>query len=576
MADRCAEDRARSPRVGRDLPAGAVRRGDPLRWYRWLSDADAEQAARRVALATPLKGLPTSGKALASGTALILGLGAVGGVAFEVLARSGVGTLLGVDPDCYGAESFLTQPSVWADRGRPKAWVQGRRAQAANPAVRVRTAIGYAEQVPLRVLRSAAVLLVAGDSVELPRWVARRAAALGRPMVQAAVHGETGLAIVRGYALQDPRAACPGCSDGAADRVRREDAGCDPYTMRRAGQMPTRTQPTICGLAGQLLANEALKWLAGLEAYALRGEECTYCLWTHRFLRTHLPARPDRCELAHEQYCLVDLRQPFADTTLAQLAAEIGLAEGPDRAATCAASTRGSVSRCVPLCGAETAVRRFARIGSRVGPCRCGTDLAAGPRGVFSVIPAARFAGLLGPQPRRAGAGRRLRSRRLGRGTVGLLLGGRRSLQRRDEPVCRGDASMTRNSQQLEDRGRRHAALREKALADVAGPRSFRLWKAAAFDEVYAMTERTSRLDLLQANLEGDFELYFGLAMPVPRWPSGDRLTLGDGVIFHLVYQDAWREEPPPGWGPLGVVAPQDIFHPNARPSLRARCAWAN
>ena len=266
-----ADRRTAGPtRVVRRLPAGAVRRGDPLRWHRWLSDADAEQAARRVTLATPLKGLPPSAKAVATGTVLVLGLGAVGGVAFEALARSGVGTLLGVDPDRYGPESFLTQPSAWADRGRPKAWVQGRRAQAANPAVRVRTAIGYAQQVPLWILRSASVLLVAGDSAELPRWVARRAAALGRPMVQAAVHGETGLAIVRGYALRDPRAACPGCGAGEADRVRRDEAGCDPSTMRRAGQLATRTQPTICGLAGQLLANEALKWLAGLEAYALQ------------------------------------------------------------------------------------------------------------------------------------------------------------------------------------------------------------------------------------------------------------------------------------------------------------------
>ena len=63
------------------------------------------------------------------------------------------------------------------------------------------------------------------------------------------------------------------------------------------------------------------------------------------------------------------------------------------------------------------------------------------------------------------------------------------------------------------------------------------------------MTQRTSRLDLLQANLEGDFELYFGIAMPVPRWPSGDRLILGDGVIFHLVYQDAWRRSRRPAGG---------------------------
>lgn len=121
-----------------------------------------------------------------------------------------------------------------------------------------------------------------------------------------------------------------------------------------------------------------------------------------------------------------------------------------------------------------------------------------------------------------------------------------------------------------------HELLREKALLTNGGGRSFRQWKAAALDEVIEMANRAPRMQLLEASLHGDLDLVYRIEMPVPRWPEGDELVLGDHVIFHLVYRDEWRVDSPPGWAPLGVFSPLDIFHPNSRPALRGALCLGN
>jgi hypothetical protein len=76
-------------------------------------------------------------------------------------------------------------------------------------------------------------------------------------------------------------------------------------------------------------------------------------------------------------------------------------------------------------------------------------------------------------------------------------------------------------------------------------------------------------MELLEVNLFGDLDVVYRIEMPVPRWPQQNQLVIGDHAVFHLVYQDEWRETPPPGWFPVGVFDPLDIFHSNARPALR-------
>src|SRR5687768_15128456 len=119
------------------------------------------------------------------------------------------------------------------------------------------------------------------------------------------------------------------------------------------------------------------------------------------------------------------------------------------------------------------------------------------------------------------------------------------------------------------ERERNIRQMQAEALSANGGNRSFKEWKAAAFDDVAQMALRAARMDLLRIDLRGDLDLVYRIAMPVPRRPVDGKLIVGASATFHLVYQDQWRVEPPPGWIPLGIIEPREVFHPNAREALR-------
>jgi molybdopterin/thiamine biosynthesis adenylyltransferase len=352
-----------------------------LHWSHW--PAREEATATRSDDPAPLRGWQGNPEKLATRSVLVFGLGAVGGVAFELLARLGVGDLLGVDPGSYGEQSWITQPIAASDTGRSKAQVQGERAHVSNPAVDVHTATGFAQDLPLRILQRADLFVAAGDNLDLVVWAGTLATGLGKPLLQGAVHPETWTAIVRAYELRNPEAACPACALGPRDWARlRNRAGCDPSAPPTLAGERTHTLPTLCGTAGHLLASGSLQWLLEDEQ-ALCGQELNYCLRTHRVWRTDLPRR-GRCRCPHQRWRVEQVNVGPEQCTPASLAERAGLpldglqvrSEVPwVRFALCTS------------CGTEVSVRRFARLGSTVGSCACGAALVAGPLGMCSVLP---------------------------------------------------------------------------------------------------------------------------------------------------------------------------------------------
>ena len=57
--------------------------------------------------------------------------------------------------------------------------------------------------------------------------------------------------------------------------------------------------------------------------------------------------------------------------------------------------------------------------------------------------------------------------------------------------------------------------------------------------------------------------------MPVPLAPTKGVLELANAAVFRLAFRESWTWESPPGWGPLAVLAPQSIWHPNVAPDLK-------
>jgi hypothetical protein len=365
----------------------------------------------------PLKGFAEDmGNLLARLVVLVIGLGAVGARLFAELARLGIGTLLGADPDAYGAESWQTQPSRrWADTGATKARLQGELAHAANPATTVVTFPAFAQDLPLWVPRSADVIVAAGDNLDVMVWAGVVAASLGKPLLQGAVFGEQWLALVRKYPLANADAACPACSLGTREwSLLTQRHGCDPHTARRQGGEPTRTLPPVCSTAASLLAGEVLKTMRpdaiggplpcrdhaaeGVSNKRFAAEEIAYCLASHRVWQTKYLRNP-QCRCPHERWGEIDVPNSPDETTLEMLIEQLPSAGLSDGTAS-SLQVRGespyvSFTFC-SHCGREVPVRRFARAGDVVGRCDCGQPLRAIPLGVRSVIPSSDLPKCLG------------------------------------------------------------------------------------------------------------------------------------------------------------------------------------
>ena len=126
-----------------------------------------------------------------------------------------------------------------------------------------------------------------------------------------------------------------------------------------------------------------------------------------------------------------------------------------------------------------------------------------------------------------------------------------------------------RTSSMEVDRLKQVEQLFDEAARRNGGPRGWRMWKRSGVEELLTFVRRAPRVELLAADMSADLHLAYHIRMPIPRQPCNGDLTVGTGATFHLVYRDEWRTLAPKGWQPVGVVHPEDIFHPNAKPSLR-------
>lgn len=364
----------------------------PIQWRRWAPRLAWNHEARESIPAA----WRADREALHDKCVVVMGLGAVGGVCFEQLAKLGVGRLYGFDPDRYGEDSWITQPSLVSHRGRWKAYVQGRRAAQANPWAEVATAPAFAQDVPLAVLRQADVIVIAGDNLEILVWAGEYAAGLGKVVVQGAVHGITQQAIVRGFDLSDPEAVCPTCLiadyewSHTTSRI-----GCDPAALKLQGREPTQTLPYVCATAGQMTAAEVLKWLLGKGDTALAGAEVQFNLVGYRSLRTSL-SRKANCRGPHSRWKVIGVEQSPEEVTLKDLM-DVVCSLREQSEGTRGASTPHSLIKAeIPWitrgscwsCGKVHPVRRFSRLGKQVMRCSCRHPVWADVEGRRSMIPA--------------------------------------------------------------------------------------------------------------------------------------------------------------------------------------------
>ncbi|MCA9055578.1 MAG: ThiF family adenylyltransferase [Planctomycetaceae bacterium] len=334
-----------------------------------------------------LRGLDCRAGGLASSEIVVAGAGAVAGSACESLTRLGCGLLV-CDFDRFGPDSFRTQWCDAGDWGRHKVDVLGDRLRRIHPSSRLTMARGYVQDLPWQLLYRSLGLLSAGDNLQMLVWQGKLTAALGKPLFQGAVHGETLSAIVRRWDLSNPDAACPACALGAADWSRLAiRQGCDLRSLHTGGGVATQTPPFVCITAGQMAAAEVAKLLTGVEQ-SPAALEVLYCLQSHRIIATELQRNPD-CRCPHERWEVEILHDSPDQLTLADLLRRSPFHTRTDwRGLEVWSETPWCHFAMCERCDRRLPVRRFAFPGDEVGTCTCGGQLLATPQGLRQAIPA--------------------------------------------------------------------------------------------------------------------------------------------------------------------------------------------
>jgi molybdopterin/thiamine biosynthesis adenylyltransferase len=314
----------------------------------------------------------------------MIGVGSVGRVAAVHFARLQIGTLWLVDQGIYKPESLLTQPIAPSEAGRAKASSTGRVCKAISPETRVLACDGPIQNLDLAALQEADLVLLATDNLAAEADTAQRCLRLGRPLVQASVHGDTMTAQVRTFAHRDGSGPCPVCGFGRAEwahmhretRFSCEGAATAPSAPLTA-VAATMSFSFLCSLAADLAVAQVVRLVLGLGT----GVEDTlleYCAYRHRAVVSPLSRNPD-CPVDHTAFRPFLASAPLAECTLRRLALE---------ADSTLPTAEGGLVYCVggadfvevAVCGCSRfhPVHKFLQEGADLGMC-AGCGLARRP-----------------------------------------------------------------------------------------------------------------------------------------------------------------------------------------------------
>jgi len=358
---------------GRPVPH---RRERLPRWLGLKVDADAVLEGLRVA---------------------VIGNGSVGLAIALALARLQPGGLTLIDYGYFKMASLLTHNILPEDAAlaHPKALYAGRLCKQISPGTDVRAYAGSIQSMALDALADVDLVALATDNVAAEVEAGKRCLRLRKPLIHAAVHGETLIAQVRFYRNADAGGACPACflnrmeiehlNSGAAFPC--DGSGAPPPTAK-AGVVPTRSTSFLCNLAADLAVLEILKFVLGLGPK--RGDfVLEYAGYTNRATVTPLGPHKSTCLCDHDTvWGRASPPRPLAECSLAELAAAAGFNSGLQRVAfTVDHLTFALAGTCA--CGKRRRVERFVAPGASA-PRECEVcRRPVHPDGFFSRRPVA-------------------------------------------------------------------------------------------------------------------------------------------------------------------------------------------
>ncbi len=257
----------------------------------------------------------------------VVGCGAIGRMVATDLARLSIGGLFLADPKSYKPQSLLTQQISPAEVGLAKAESTAKAcAELCGPETKVSYHAGKFQELDLTALLRADVVVMATDNLNVEQAVGQWATHFGKPLIHAAVHGETLVAQVSCYGNQRAETPCPCCTWGPAEweHFHREttfacDAGAD--AQPTVAEQPTTSVASLCGLAANL-ANLTLLRLVLRLGQPVADTSAQFCAYTHKSVTGAIKFKPT-CTTNHQRFVQRALPESKS-ATLAGLAKKAG------------------------------------------------------------------------------------------------------------------------------------------------------------------------------------------------------------------------------------------------------------
>jgi molybdopterin-synthase adenylyltransferase len=238
------------------------------------------------------QGIGESGQsAILGSSAALVGCGALGTVAANLLARAGVGRLRIVDRDFVEMSNLQRQTLFEEADARdslPKAVVAERRLRAINSDVQVEGIVAdVSPDNTLDLLSGFSVILDGTDNFETRLLLNDAAISLGVPWIYAAAVASYGVTMT----IRPGESACLACLLEASDSA--NGNGSTPAAATVEGTCDTAgVLNAAVGVIASIEAAEAIKILAG-KTEALSGRLISYDVWTGKFQSIQVVRNPD-------------------------------------------------------------------------------------------------------------------------------------------------------------------------------------------------------------------------------------------------------------------------------------------
>jgi molybdopterin/thiamine biosynthesis adenylyltransferase len=348
-----------------------------------LASRDARLAAgHQLPLAMALLGCALGALGLLRKlTIAVIGCGSVGGRIAVLLARAGFGSLLLVDPKSYKVGSLPTHEIGPEDVGQPKAMVVARRCKAISPTSRLLAFVGPVEALELAALTDVDLVVMAPDLLAVEVELGQRCLWLGKPLVQASVHGATLTVQIRFFLNAKGAGGCPVCCYGRDEmdlmtrQVRFSCEGASDAAVPSLADAPATNSPSaLCSMAADLAVIQILRFLLKL-GQPVADTMLEYCGFTHRTVISPL-ARNPKCKLSHTPFAQVEVDVPLDSLPLTEVMQRAtGVAVAPDTQFEVAGTDWVEFAAC--NCARPTPVRQFvARTRTKLPRCpKCSAPL---------------------------------------------------------------------------------------------------------------------------------------------------------------------------------------------------------